>query len=141
MDAVSAQLLAQVDAQKSLFEMITGPGFSTQASFALLRSSLTAKCGFLLRAARPTVMAPAAAAFDRLQLEFVRRRMDIDHAEFSETAKEIVFLPVKAGGLGLRSAAATSQTAWLSVRAACVGFFSIISSDPKGGRCSHCQPD
>jgi hypothetical protein len=45
MDAVSAQLLAQIDAQKSLFEMITGPGFSTQASFALLRSSLTAKLG------------------------------------------------------------------------------------------------
>jgi hypothetical protein len=59
--------------------------------------------------------------------------MDIDHAEFSDTAKDIAFLPVKAGGLGLRSAVATSHAAWLAVRAVGVRFFSITSSDPEEG--------
>jgi hypothetical protein len=111
---VSEKLLDMACAQEAHFDKILSAGFTVQESFTLLRSSLTHRFSYLTRAVRPSLLHAAAQKFDEIQLKAIAKLLNLEQAETAE-AKKRVFLPLKRGGLGLKSAVATSPAAWLAL--------------------------
>ena len=86
------------------------------------------KMGFLLRVLPPRLVATHAATFDSIILRTVALPSPL-----SDEAKITLNMPIKYGGFGIRSAAATSHVAyWCSIALSAPDIVNVIPSDKRG---------
>ena len=98
------------------FEAISHKALPAQHALALLRLCMLPRMNFWTRVLPPDVVAPAAKAFDDLVLETALRKLGLG-TSLSNVAQKTIRLPVRLGGLGLRSMEAVSPVAWWSALA------------------------
>jgi len=104
-------LTEYVQGMQPYFDSLLHPDLPAQVAFLLLRLSAAPKIGFLTRVVPPRLLQPHAIRFDELVVDTFARKCALPNP-LADAAKFTSSLPVRLGGLGLRSAAATSVAAY-----------------------------
>ena len=109
---VRCQLQAKRQAHDRLLECIPGLG-DLQAAWLLLHFCAATRANFLLRMLPPVSTAEFAEAHDAAVTRCLGRLLyDDESAPIPPAAWRVLHLPLRFGGLGLRSAAEAAQSAW-----------------------------
>ena len=122
-DAVRAHAMAAVDSSRPLFSALQHPAMSTQIAFSLLRYCALPRLGFLARTIHPSQFLPAAERFDELVMDTFRSISQIAAKSLqpdapSDQVDELISLPIRTGGMGLRPMQRISHAAYFASSAA-----------------------
>ena len=110
-DAFNQWLAGYMDSFKGYFDMLLHPELPVQVAMLLLRLSAVPRIGFLTTVMPPRYLEAHARRFDELVLSTFIRKCGLP-SNLPNAAKFITTLPVRLGGLGLRSAAAIAIPAY-----------------------------
>jgi hypothetical protein len=120
------------------FERLCSPLITSQISLALLRICGEGRAVHLSRCARPSITARALIHHDNTKFEVVRNRGFILSDEWNRQLQHIMALPLRLGGLGIRSSVDVADYAWFSAQASAAAFitkamdkFSIPTALPR----------
>lgn len=123
-DALSAMAMNITKRNDTFFRRLASSLIPSQISFALLRLCGVPRQNHLARCARPAFAIPAHQYFDSQIYATVMAKGFVLPSEWSNTFQRLVALPLRLGGMGFRSSAATANIAWLSSVAASAAFIS-----------------
>ena len=101
-----------------LFDALQQKGFPVQHALLILRQSALPRMNFLTRTLPPTYTLQACIDFDKRILQTALRLLQIDPVQLSQVASTLLRLPLRSGGLGLRSTASVAPAAYLASIAA-----------------------
>ena len=98
------------------FSRLTKPHLGVQSAMLLLRYCGIPKMSYLLRVTPPEAIKDIAADFDRETIHIAYRLLDLegDKDAYDEDIIEQLRAPLRLGGFGITSAAASSHAAYLS---------------------------
>src|SRR3978361_551002 len=100
------------------FRRLTNPHLGVQAAMILLRMCGVPKMSYLLRVTPPEAIKELAKQFDEEALNIAHELLDIvaDNEAYADNISitEQLQAPLRLGGFGITSAAATSHTAYLA---------------------------
>jgi len=110
-DAFNLWLQDYIDGFQPYFDMLLHPELPVQVMMLLLRLSAIPKIGYLTRVTPPRLLEAHAKRFDNMVLNTFLQKCALPNP-LSNVAKYTISLPVRLGGLGLRSAATISIPAY-----------------------------
>lgn len=101
---------------------LCSPLLTSQTALSLLRISGEGRAVYLSRCARPSITAAALKHHDHLKYQVVRSRGFIMPGEWTRDLQRLIALPLRLGGMGIRSAVHTADYAWFAAQAAAAPF-------------------
>ena len=105
------QLAKQIiEEQQPFFDRLTHPAMTLQCALLLLRSSGIPRFNYLARVVNSQWFITVAKQFDQRIMDIALRILKIAPAQLTEQARDQLLLPLRLGGLGLRSAERTSPS-------------------------------
>lgn len=114
-----ALALQEVREMQPFFARLSSPYIPAQIALNLLYVCVLPKLNHLLRVCPPSVTQPAAELFDSYVRQIYLDRADILEHELTPDRRRLLAHPIKLGGRGLTSAAASAATAYVSSQALC----------------------
>jgi len=116
--AIHTFLLTKVVHHQEFFEALRSPHLPAQHALLLLRLSAHPRMIFLLRSLPPDLTASACADFDSQIRASAIHILRLSHDRLSQAALDQFCLPLRRGGLGLRSMLSIAPAAFLGSIAA-----------------------
>ena len=110
-DAYNQWLAGYINSFKEYFDMLLHPELPIQVAMLLLRLSAVPRIGFLTSVIPPRLLDAHARRFDELVFSTFIKKCGLP-SNLPNAAKYVTTLPVRLGGLGLRSAAAIAIPAY-----------------------------
>ena len=106
----------KVDAHLPFFKLLEHSAMPSQIAALILRLCAVPSMGYLSRTIPPNLLRPYALEFDSLVVRTFCRRLSLPFP-LPDLAKKTLTLPIRLGGVGLRSIASTSHAAYFSAAA------------------------
>lgn len=122
LEATSELALKIIQRNDMFLSRLCSPLLTSQTALALLRISGEGRAVYLSRCARPSIAAAALKHHDHLKYEVVRSRGFIMPDEWTRKLQRLIGLPLRLGGMGIRSAFDTADYAWFAALAAAAPF-------------------
>ena len=117
-DALVSFAMANLAKHSRILDTLTHPSMPAQHAFVILRLCHVSTANFLLRTLPPSIVTPACIRFDKDMWSAALRKLDVDPDSVSHVAQVQLALPLRYGGLALRSTADTAPCAYLAALAA-----------------------
>jgi hypothetical protein len=131
---VSEHCLEKARSHERFFDALTHPAMPAQVGYSLLRYCGVPRMSFQARTVQPHLFREAAQLFDRMvrdcfsRLMWLERRFQQDQQPHMSAVQlqERMCMPIRSGGLGLRSFALISHSAYFSSLAAAMPDFTAL---------------
>jgi hypothetical protein len=115
-----------VKSHDRFFQLLQRPDLSVQVAYLLLRLSAIPGFGFLTRVIRPRLLAPHAEQFDKMVFGAATTKFGIS-PPISDSVLQLLSLPIRLGGMGLRAMRTVSPIAyWCAVASAAPAISRVV---------------
>jgi hypothetical protein len=130
--AMSDFCVRKVRKMETFFKLATHPQMPKKVQFGILRMCTTCRITFLQRSTPPDITEEAVQIFDAMHFDAIKALLGSDVTE-NETAMSLTYLPLRVGGLGLRSAQLVQAFAYecsIGAEQSQEGMFDALRLDP-----------
>ena len=121
---------SKAEAHSPFFHALTHESMPLQNAYLLLRSSAVPRLNFLCRTLPPHITLDACQIFQAHVLKTALHLLQLPQQSLSQVALRQIQLPLRLGGLGLRSVVDTAPAAYLGSLAASAPLIAPICSPP-----------